>query len=614
MASESKWKIKIKTLKADTFELEVNSDSTVDTLKQEIEKFKSIIPSLQRLIFKGQILKSSTKLKDYKICNGSTIHLVVRKASGTTSTNHSQNTSSANHTQNTAPNTAPNAMPFNNLQQHQQAQINAIQAMFSNLSGGGNPPPAAGGNASGGAAPHPQMVIRRMPMKSSSSNTIRNVHDADEEEKDAEEAIEIKKAECDTETDANLLKWKLKRVKLQNWIKTGPKYACYFSDEQQLNNGSIWRFFMYPNGINQGGYHEDTVLFIMLEQLPFGVQAMDIEFALHFAALNVHFKFRKTFNHFVRSAGWPRNFLLMSKVLEVPQNKQCVKLTCDLVVHSVIVEGKRMTNEDYVTWKGHNPLYDEGVSKKPDSRLFRWKLDKKMFIDAQFKQYQQSKTFEINGFKFYVQTYPNGLARNGFVQPYLHLVKMPPSVNKIDAHFTFYFREINVGYSHVDTFNGKMGKGWPEMRLKREHVKWNDLKSITMDCRVNILNISVNATGWFVRHLGLKKTEEENECKEDAAMNNGGHVESERDKEKQQRLRKEELKRWLCEDELGKYFDRFVENEIRSLDDVVEYIEDPNNLKEIGVKPFGHRVKIWKNILKLQEIRQMQNDDEASIF
>eukprot|EP01084_Bolivina_argentea_P170562 295549_1 len=473
----------------------------------------------------------------------------------------------------------------------------------------------------------PQMVFRRMQMNNSSvSNTVRNVYDNDDENEteSKQNKIEIKQAEySDENASSNLMKWKIRKTKIQKWISVGKKFQSYFSEEQELNNGSIWRFFVYPNGINQQGYQQDCVLFIMLEELPFGVDAMDVEFALHFKSCNINFKFRKTFNNFVRSTGWPRNFLLSQKIMELPSNKNFVKFTCDLIIHCVICNNgnKRMTNLEFIKWKKNDPKYGL-IGYKPNGRLFRWKIDKKAFIDAQFKQYQQTKTWNVNGFKFYIHLYPNGLSREGVVQPYLHLIKMPYSVNKIDAHFSFYFREINVGYSHVDMFNGKIGKGWPDMKLKRDEVKWSDLKNITMDCRVNILNVSVNAQGWFTDKNGekieSKMNDNDGENKND---NDNEQEEKKKDnilvvKESEQEKGEKEFKNWLSEKVgLEEYFDNFIENEIHSLEEVVEYIEEKNNLKEIGIKAFGHRVKLWKCIVKLKEMMEMSNiNDEASTF
>jgi len=78
-----------------------------------------------------------------------------------------------------------------------------------------------------------------------------------------------------------------------------------------------------------------------------------------------------------------------------------------------------------------------------------------------------------------------------------------------------------------------------------------------------------------------------------------------------------EFKKWL-NDEVGlvQYFDLFIENEIHSLDDILEYIEEKNHLGEIGIKPFAHKAKMWKNIVKLREMRDTVtiDNDEPSQF
>ena len=156
--------------------------------------------------------------------------------------------------------------------------------------------------------------------------------------------------------------------------------------------------------------------------------------------------------------------------------------------------------------------------------------------------------------------------------------------------------------------------GWPDLKLKFDEIKWNELKNITVDCRVNILNVSVDDVGWFATEdNGAERiddcvdgnVEEEEEEKKDDGDDEGQVNEEERANE-------EEFKKWLIEEVgLGQYFDAFTENEIRSLDEVVEYIEEKENLKEIGIKPFAHRAKLWRKIVAL---KKRKDDDEPAEF
>lgn len=79
MAAVATMKLKIKCLKSDDFDLEIDKEASVDDLKEEIHKTQNIEPTKQRLIYKGRVLKSEKKLKDYKICDGVTVHLIKRK-------------------------------------------------------------------------------------------------------------------------------------------------------------------------------------------------------------------------------------------------------------------------------------------------------------------------------------------------------------------------------------------------------------------------------------------------------------------------------------------------------------------------------------------------------
>ena len=444
----------------------------------------------------------------------------------------------------------------------------------------------------------------------------------------------------------NVIRWKLKRKKLQKWIRCGPRYGCYYSKEYELNNGSIWRLFIYPHGINQNGYQQDCVLFVALDELPYGVASMDVEFRLRFPACSVDFKFRKHFTPIIRSTGWPRGKLLSQTILDLADDgKKWVTLSCELVVHSVTFKGEPCSNFNYLRFKHEHPASVFALKHylKPNGTRFRWRLSKTelaQFKSMHFKQCMVSRKFRVKWFKWYLQLYPNGLTQSGYVQPYLHCMKMPQSVTKIDAAFSFFVHETNAGYYHVDSFNGKLGKGWPERRLQRDgFVKWDELKSITIDCRVNILSIGVKAEQYFGgdRQDPLpvavangnspssesKSNEIEAEGNEDqvapaavhaavdmSSMDPHGGGGDEEKEDPQDVADRAQFEKWLKEEVgLGQYLEMFTKNEIHSLDDVVEYIEEKSHLGEIGIKAFAHKAKMWKAILKLKECHQRDRDD-----
>jgi ubiquilin len=69
--------IKIKTTyKQDINVVTIKSDAKVEDIMKEIEKYSSIPPSGQKLIFKGKILKPEEPISTYKIENDSTIIMV----------------------------------------------------------------------------------------------------------------------------------------------------------------------------------------------------------------------------------------------------------------------------------------------------------------------------------------------------------------------------------------------------------------------------------------------------------------------------------------------------------------------------------------------------------
>eukprot|EP00483_Globobulimina_turgida_P002932 UN02937 len=106
MAQPTNIKIKIKCLKSDDFEISIDSEASVDDLKEEIVRIRNIDPAKQRLIYKGRVLKSDKKLKDYKISDETTIHLIVRKQAVTNPRNDEptqQNSTNRNNNNNPIP-------------------------------------------------------------------------------------------------------------------------------------------------------------------------------------------------------------------------------------------------------------------------------------------------------------------------------------------------------------------------------------------------------------------------------------------------------------------------------------------------------------------------------
>ena len=75
-------KIHVRTLKNHIYDISVNSNDKVKTIKDKIQETEGIPPDQQSLIFSGNLLKDEYFISDYNITENSTIHLVLKLRGG----------------------------------------------------------------------------------------------------------------------------------------------------------------------------------------------------------------------------------------------------------------------------------------------------------------------------------------------------------------------------------------------------------------------------------------------------------------------------------------------------------------------------------------------------
>ncbi len=70
--------MQVRTMRGETFTLEVDPSDYVETLKLTIEKIEGTPVKEQRLLFIGRQLEEGRTLGSYCICEGSNLQLIVR--------------------------------------------------------------------------------------------------------------------------------------------------------------------------------------------------------------------------------------------------------------------------------------------------------------------------------------------------------------------------------------------------------------------------------------------------------------------------------------------------------------------------------------------------------
>lgn len=74
--------VKVITLSGDERTVEVDPADKILIIKEKLEEQEGIPPEQQRLIYQGRQLKDDTTLNNYKLKNGTILHLVVALRGG----------------------------------------------------------------------------------------------------------------------------------------------------------------------------------------------------------------------------------------------------------------------------------------------------------------------------------------------------------------------------------------------------------------------------------------------------------------------------------------------------------------------------------------------------
>ena len=71
--------INIKTVKGDSYKLDVNHDMKIEEVKEQVQKRSNVEPDFQKLIFKGKHLANEKTLTELNVKDGDNFILMILK-------------------------------------------------------------------------------------------------------------------------------------------------------------------------------------------------------------------------------------------------------------------------------------------------------------------------------------------------------------------------------------------------------------------------------------------------------------------------------------------------------------------------------------------------------